>query len=65
LFDYKPEKILLGGAETGEYHVEVARAFLERLTLVAITGSELEKEESDAEWETEEVRDSLFVYVGF
>ena len=56
---------MLGGAETGEYHVEVERTFLERLTLVAITGPELEKEESDAEWETEEVRDSLFVYVGF
>jgi len=65
LFDYDPEKILLGSAEVGEYDVEVARAFLERLTpqnsLVVITGPELGDEEietsdvsaRDAPWQDE------------
>ena len=67
LFDYEPSKILLGSAEVGDYDVDVARAFLERLTpensLVVITGPELgdaEAEESevsarDAPWQKEEV----------
>mmetsp|Transcript_34158 Transcript_34158/g.71910 ORF Transcript_34158/g.71910 Transcript_34158/m.71910 type:complete len:1204 (-) Transcript_34158:110-3721(-) len=66
LFDYEPEKILLGSAEVGDYDVEVARAFLERLTpqnsLVVITGPELGDEECeksivsarDGSWQTEE-----------
>ncbi|KAL7547250.1 hypothetical protein ACHAWF_010572 [Thalassiosira exigua] len=52
LFDYPPEKLLLGSAEVGEYDVEVARAFLERMTpensLVVITGPELGDEEAEA-----------------
>ena len=68
LFDYEPEKILLGTAEVGDYGVEVARAFLERFTpqnsLVVVTGPELGEEEiekssvsaRDAEWQMEEVR---------
>ena len=67
LFDNEPSKILLGSAEVGDYDVEVARAFLERLTpqnsLVVITGPELGDEEveksevsaRDAPWQTEEV----------
>ncbi|KAL7538426.1 hypothetical protein ACHAXR_012769 [Thalassiosira sp. AJA248-18] len=66
LFDYEPSKILLGSAEVGDYDVEVARAFLERMTpensLVVITGPELGDEEieksgvsaKDASWQTEE-----------
>ncbi|KAL3809582.1 hypothetical protein ACHAXA_005798 [Cyclostephanos tholiformis] len=66
LFDYEPSKILLASAEVGDYDVDVARAFLERLTpensLVVITGPELEDEEieksevsaRDAEWQMEE-----------
>lgn len=66
LFDYDPEKILLGSAEASEYDVDVARAFLERMTpensLVIITGPELGEEEiekssasaKDAEWQLEE-----------
>jgi insulysin len=68
LFDHEPSKILLGSAEVGDYDVDVARAFLERLTpqnsLVVITGPELEDEEiekavvsaRDSHWQTEEVR---------
>ena len=68
LFDYEPEKILLGTAEVGDYDVEVARSFLERFTpqnsLVVVTGPELGEEEiekssvsaRDAEWQMEEVR---------
>ena len=67
LFDYEPSKILLGSAEVGDYDVDVARAFLERLTpensLVVITGPELGDEEAeesevsarDAPWQKEEV----------
>lgn len=66
LFDYEPSKILLGSAEVGDYDVEIARAFLERLTpensLVVITGPELGDEEIEksvvsakaAPWQTEE-----------
>eukprot|EP00584_Thalassiosira_punctigera_P019071 CAMPEP_0172574708 /NCGR_PEP_ID=MMETSP1067-20121228/136839_1 /TAXON_ID=265564 ORGANISM="Thalassiosira punctigera, Strain Tpunct2005C2" /NCGR_SAMPLE_ID=MMETSP1067 /ASSEMBLY_ACC=CAM_ASM_000444 /LENGTH=1227 /DNA_ID=CAMNT_0013367341 /DNA_START=363 /DNA_END=4046 /DNA_ORIENTATION=- len=66
LFDYEPEKILLGSAEVGDYDVEVARAFLARMTpansLVVVTGPELGEEAieesdvsaKDAEWQTEE-----------
>ena len=65
LFDYEPSKILLASAEVGDYDVEVARAFLERLTpqnsLVVITGPELEDEEIEKsevsakgiDWQTE------------
>jgi len=65
LFDYEPSKLLLGSAEAGEYDVEVARAFLKRMTpensLIVITGPELEKKEleeaaasaSEEEWQTE------------
>ncbi|KAL9185105.1 hypothetical protein ACHAXT_002882, partial [Thalassiosira profunda] len=66
LFDYEPSKILLGSAEVGEYDVEIAQAFLERLTpensLVVISGPELGDEEAeksavsarDASWGIEE-----------
>eukprot|EP00571_Detonula_confervacea_P002850 CAMPEP_0172329606 /NCGR_PEP_ID=MMETSP1058-20130122/60967_1 /TAXON_ID=83371 /ORGANISM="Detonula confervacea, Strain CCMP 353" /LENGTH=1213 /DNA_ID=CAMNT_0013046787 /DNA_START=164 /DNA_END=3805 /DNA_ORIENTATION=+ len=66
LFDHEPSKILLGSAEVGDYDVEVARAFLERLTpqnsLVVITGPESEFENAeksdvsacDASWQSEE-----------
>eukprot|EP00984_Skeletonema_dohrnii_P017397 scaffold7905_cov72-Skeletonema_dohrnii-CCMP3373.AAC.1 len=53
LFDYEPSKLLLGSAEAGDYDVEVARAFLKRMTpensLIIITGPELgEKELEEA-----------------
>ncbi len=66
LFDYEPSKLLLGSANAGEYDVEVARAFLKRMTpensLIIITGPELEEEElegatvsaSEDTWQTEE-----------
>ena len=66
LFDYEPSKLLLGSAEAGEYDVEVARAFLSRMTpensLVIITGPDLGEEEFEAAtssareeaWQTEE-----------
>ena len=72
LFDYEPSKILLGSAEVGDYDVDVARAFLERLTpqnsLIVVTGPELEDEEieksdvsaRDSQWQTEEVRARVF-----
>jgi len=66
LFDYEPSKLLLGSAEAGDYDVEVARAFLKRMTpensLIIITGPELgEKELEEAAasageetWQTED-----------
>ena len=66
LFDYEPSKMLLGSAEAGEYDVDVARAFLKRMTpensLIIITGPELgDKDVEEAavsareeEWQTEE-----------
>lgn len=65
LFDDEPSKILVGSAEVGDYDVEVARAFLERLTptnsFVVITGPELAEDDEaassakDGPWQ-EEVR---------
>ncbi len=66
LFDYEPSKLLLGSAEAGEYDVEVARAFLNRMTpensLVIITGPELGEKDfeeasvsaRDEDWQIEE-----------
>jgi insulysin len=66
LFEYEPFKLLVGGAETGEYDAEVARAFLQRITpqnsLVVLVAPELDKEEFESSkasargesWKTEE-----------
>ena len=66
LFDHDPSEILIGSAETGDYDVNVARAFLERMnaknSLVVITGPELGDEDieksrvsaRDEPWQTEE-----------
>lgn len=61
LFDYDPSRILLASAEIGDYDVDVARAFLERLTpqnsLIVITAPEPEfptVSAHDSDWQTEE-----------
>ena len=60
LFDYEPSKLLLGSADVGDYDVDVARAYLQRLTpqnsLIVVTApeSQFSKQDKTDDWLIEE-----------